>query len=612
MMKLKWKVLSAFIAFILLPLIILGTITMLLAFHLIEEKYGEQSELILKALSENVNTTLGEMNNVTNAGITNHFVQRALITTETESTSIPNENYLNIVTAEKNFRNVLINHPSINYAFLYNREGEIIRFFPDYGLTPMSFDQFKQHPVYKQAVAKDGLPHWIAPYEHPDVTGSKPFFTQIRIVKDLNTLENIGTLVMQVKNWQVEKIFRSFLDHHGKQDMHILIVNHDGLIVFDNKKVMEGKGIRPFISERFEFSTGYRSFKADFDGKESIISIQSLKDYEWHMITVTSWESLSQEIVFIAYWVAAILLLSVILAMAYNLLFIQKIVRSIVHIVGQMRRVEEGDLQVRAKVEGNDETTLLSSGFNQQIEKINQLIVQVRLEQERKNKAHMMLLQAQIKPHFLFNALESINGLAMQNEGKKVSRMVQRLGNLLRISIQEQEVISIEKEIEHLRNYLEIQKFRFHDLFDFEIQIPTEMMLYSIPKLSLQPLVENSIQHGFDGINYKGVVRIIAEEEGDRINVWVEDNGVGMPNETLSQFQYHSMENDSAEPQLPAKGELIGIGVRNVADRIRIQYGPPYGLWICSMEGTGTKIKAVIPKRKIGDEHESKSIRIAN
>ncbi|MFD1905442.1 sensor histidine kinase [Paenibacillus rhizoplanae] len=214
-------------------------------------------------------------------------------------------------------------------------------------------------------------------------------------------------------------------------------------------------------------------------------------------------------------------------------------------IVRFMRRVEDGDLTTRVEEKGNDEMTLLAKGFNDLMDKINMLFNRVHVEQQRKNQAEMRVLQAQIKPHFLFNTLESINVLAVQNEGRKVSEMVYRLASILRISIQDKDEITLEEEVKHLRNYLDIQKFRFEDLFDYELEIPAELLNCGILKLTLQPLVENSIQHGFEGIGYKGLVSVKVWETQGNLILRIQDNGIGMTPSQLSMFQY--MVNDTAE-----------------------------------------------------------------
>ncbi|GJM68746.1 hypothetical protein HMSSN036_09620 [Paenibacillus macerans] len=151
--------------------------------------------------------------------------------------------------------------------------------------------------------------------------------------------------------------------------------------------------------------------------------------------------------------------------------------------------------------------------------------------------------------------------LAVQNEGRKVSEMVVRLASILRISIQGREEIRLSQEIEHLRNYLEIQKFRFDDLFDYEINIPDEMLNCRVLKLTLQPLVENSIQHGFEGIAYKGRITVTGSMEQDRILLKVEDNGIGMTSEQLATIQYADLGGPACKTVTPYPShERAGAG----------------------------------------------------
>jgi sensor histidine kinase YesM len=299
-------------------------------------------------------------------------------------------------------------------------------------------------------------------------------------------------------------------------------------------------------------------------------------------------------------------------AIVFNRLFMNRITGTIAVIVRFMRRVEDGDLNARVEEKGEDELLLLSKGFNNLMNRINNLFAQIKKEQRQKTDAEMRVLQAQIKPHFLFNTLESINVLAVQNEGRKVSEMVYRLASILRISIQDKEEITLDEEIKHLQSYLEIQKFRFEDLFEYEIDVPKELMHSRILKLTLQPLVENSIQHGFEGISYTGWIRISAWKELGNVVIRVEDNGLGMTSEQLSMFEYMVSEDGVSEQttmqNLKVNQERRGLGLRSVADRLRIQYGPYYGLFICSSRPGGTVIQCVIPNYDRGEGQHAEGI----
>ncbi|WP_052476088.1 sensor histidine kinase [Cohnella kolymensis] len=355
----------------------------------------------------------------------------------------------------------------------------------------------------------------------------------------------------------------------------------------------------------------FQSETLSFDGTKSLVSVQDLELErlgvgDWKLVTVTSWQYLAGDMAAVLRWMVVITAVSLALALVFNLMFVRRTVTFIVRVVKAMRRVEMGDLTTRVPVLGNDETTSLARGFNSLVTRVSELLDDVKQEQRRKRRAEMMLLQAQIKPHFLFNALESINILAVQNEGRKVSKMVQRLANILRISIQQKEEIRIEQELEHLKSYLDIQKYRFEDLFEYEIDVPEPLLTEPILKLTLQPLVENSMQHGFEGIDYLGRIRVWARQEAHNIAFFVEDNGIGMADSTLAKLTGRAMISlEQMHEETPETGERRGLGVANVSDRLRIHYGSGYGLTVCSAPGHGTVIKCLIPKAAGSETNEA-------
>lgn len=616
-MNLRFKMLAGFVTLIIIPLLLLGSLVFYITFQLFAQKYSEQAEFSLKAIGQSVSYFFSEMNRVTDTGISNSVFQNAL--TAGSSENLANANYLQLNENQRNFRLLLYSHPSIGYAFLYNYrstlpQNQVISIFNKEGFMALPFDQFKKHPLYEQVLKSNGAPKWVGPYEYPEVTGHEPVFTQIRVVKELSSLRNIGILVVQIKNWEIESIFNDFRRNQGEEedDTRFLLVNNAGMILYDSDKLANGDSLTGMIdSAKLSDTSRYQSFKTSFNGQESIVSMYKLKDYDWHIVSVTSWKMLTKEMISFGMWVAIILLVCVAAAVLFNLLFVNRITHSINRIVRFMRRVESGEMNARVDEKDRDELGALAVGFNRLIDQVCVLLQQVKREQQQKNKAEMRVLEAQIKPHFLFNTLESINVLAVQNEGRKVSQMVIRLGNILRTSIQDKEEITIREELEYTRSYLEIQKFRFEDVFNFEISVPDEIMNAKILKLTLQPLVENCIQHGFDGIMHPGVIRITASEDAECIYLRVKDNGVGMSNKQLSRFQY--MQSDECQPSNPElpdsyNAERRGLGVRSVADRVRIRYGPRYGLFICSAPQMGTVIQITIPKFERGERNEREGV----
>jgi len=599
-MSLQKKLVMAFVGLIILPLLVLGTISYEYISNRTASGYSESTELTLRALLLSVDQVFNDMNNVTDSTIASRAIQEAL--NNLQSTELDQINYLELNAIQRNFRELLVNHPSVSYAFMYTLEQKNVhKLFSKASLTPLTFDEFSELPIYQDVINRDGLPVWIGPYEHTELTGKDQVFTLARVVKDIDTLDNKGILLVQIRNSDLEAIFRYF--RYKQEDTKYMIVNADGLVMYDSKGQLEQQQLSGLVTEMQE-NHDKSSMRTSFQGVDSIVSSAAFGNYEgWRLIAVTPWSVVAGEMKWTAVAVSTLIGLSILLACIFIVYIARRITKAIIDSVNVMREVELGNLRARVEVRGNDEIGLLTRGTNRLIYRLEQLITELQEQHERKRAAEMAALQAQIKPHFLFNTLESINILAIQNQGKKVSQMVSKLGNILRISIQQQEEITIEQELAHVRSYLDIQKFRFEELFDYEIMLDEGLQHESTLKLSLQPLVENCIQHGFEGIEYLGLIRIAITADEERIYFRIEDNGIGISQAHLEKFSYLS-DHQVGFDNSPERGERRGIGVSNVADRIRLRYGKPYGLTICSAAGYGTIIQMTIPKRKDGDGRE--------
>ncbi|TVY00438.1 cache domain-containing sensor histidine kinase [Cohnella terricola] len=610
-MSLSKRIFAAFIAFIIVPLFVLGSVAYLVSQKVTQEKYAEQTELTLKAIGRNINNMIKEANYFSDFWVTmdnsvevveQSFDDANLGNGEISGDSPRTPDYDQLLEKEKLRQRVLLTYQGINSVTLYRNDYTQVNvnFSKD---TPIAREDLENHPIYQEALRKNGAPVWVGPNEDTKLTGANNLFTQIRVLLDIETLKSKGILVTRFQMSELNRIF-SFYNSQGKIDRRFLIVAGNGNIVFDNEKSAEGRRIEDYVDivKGIDMSNRATQSKTlEFDHHKSLVSVQDLQLQrlgvgDWKLVMVTSWQYLSGDMGIVLRWMVVITSISLVLALIFNLMFVRRTITFIVRVVRAMRQVERGDLSTRVAVVGNDETTALSKGFNSLVTRVSELLDDVKQEQSRKRKAEMMLLQAQIKPHFLFNALESINILAVQNEGRKVSKMVQRLANIFRISIQQKEEITIEQELEHLMSYLEIQKYRFEELFEYSIDVPSQLMGHSILKLTLQPLVENSIQHGFEGIGYMGRIEVRAAIEGPNIAFYVEDNGIGIPEQQLARFAASGITTlQEMYEESPETGERRGLGVGNVADRLRIHYGNGCGLFLCSASGYGTVIKCLIP-----------------
>ncbi len=245
----------------------------------------------------------------------------------------------------------------------------------------------------------------------------------------------------------------------------------------------------------------------------------------------------------------------------------------------------EGDLHKRISYRGKDEFSQIATALNDMGENIDMLIKEVYLTQLQKKEAELEILQSQINPHFLYNTLSSIIQLAKFGQNEKLQKMVLELAKFYRLTLNEgRTMIPVPTEIEQANAYLEIQKIKYGDRLEVMFDFDTELWPYETIKLILQPFIENVLKHAWCGDHIH--LRIVGRKEGDNILFRIIDDGIGIRQERIDQI-------------FDSKGHTnTGYGVRNVDQRIKLQYGPEYGVSIFSRVGIGTSVQILIPAKK--------------
>lgn len=279
-------------------------------------------------------------------------------------------------------------------------------------------------------------------------------------------------------------------------------------------------------------------------------------------------------------------ILAVIIYVSYHIpLSITRPIRKLSEVTDQ---VAKGNLDVRSEVKGGVEVSMLSDSLNTMIDKINELLDQVTKEQVRLRKAEFEVLQSQINPHFLYNTLDAITWLAESGEQKKVVSMVGSLSEFFRTALNGgRDIITIEEELQHVRSYLEIEQVRYQDILRYEISGPEELNKYLIPKITIQPLVENALYQGIKNKRGPGMILIKAKKEKDFFTIQIEDNGIGIEEERLEQVR-------AGIRDKVLTGKDI-YGLYNVNERIRLNFGEQYGIFIESVHGEKTVVSVILP-----------------
>ena len=274
----------------------------------------------------------------------------------------------------------------------------------------------------------------------------------------------------------------------------------------------------------------------------------------------------------------------------------QKLMQGIMVPIGRLcevtRKAAGGDFTVRAKEDNSAELSVLNSSFNSMIEKIGNLVEDIRVEQLNLRATELKLLQAQINPHFLYNTLDTIIWLAEAGKKDDVVMMVTTLSDFFRTTLSKgRDYISVREEEAHIRSYLQIQQFRYRDILEYSIDIPEELYGCQVLKLTLQPVVENALYHGIKSKRGMGHIAVKGRRLGNLLLLTVEDDGMGMTEERLEAVRRGlSKETDS--------GDGDGFGLYNIQQRIKLYYGQEYGMEIDSQYGKGTRVEITIPVKK--------------
>lgn len=272
----------------------------------------------------------------------------------------------------------------------------------------------------------------------------------------------------------------------------------------------------------------------------------------------------------------------------YSVRVTRRITEPISALSRKARRFGEGNFSSEPLETHITELQTLNSGFDEMAGRITALIAKQREDQQSLHRAELELLQAQINPHFLYNTLDSIAILAESDRGEDVVNMVTSLSTFFRNSLNKgEDIISLAAERTQVTSYLEIQQIRYSDILRYDIRIPDELLDCQVPKLILQPLVENALYHGIKNRRGMGTITVTGETDGNDMLLKVTDNGAGMDEEQVRVLQSGIYED-----------RHTGLGLVNVHKRIRLYCGEPYGLSFESQIGKGSTVTIRLPQTR--------------
>jgi two-component system, sensor histidine kinase YesM len=458
---------------------------------------------------------------------------------------------------------------------------------------------FLKEPWFKNLQKLAGLQsYWtgttptVFPYDKVD----SPY--QISVARTLrvnNSSKIYGYVIITMMENKVSRIFDSLT---GNQDVELL----DGtgrIISSPNRDQIN----QPFRFSRQVFNNGPNPKSVILkDGDQKILlTTANFSFNNWRLVATQPYQDAIVNISTIFNRVFLFQLISFFVFLLLLLMLMRTFTKPLIRLGKVAASVQRGNLEVRSGVRGADEIGRLGFLFDQMLDRIKDMLAEVSRTQARKRKAELAMLQAQINPHFLFNVLNSIRMKVMRGGDQESARMIASLSKLLRMTIsRDEDAITLHEEIELLTHYVELMNLRQKEKVQLNVDVAAAGFHVKVPRFILQPLVENALIHGLS--RSAGTIRIETEIKDDErfLNLSVEDDGSGMEADALARLR-ERLSSDSfvTEQEMePAAAGISGIGVANVAERMRIMFGDAFSMIINSQPGKGTRIIMQIPIRE--------------
>lgn len=590
--NLQQKFILVVVLFILLPVGTAGVFFYISSEGYVIERTENEGRQTLSLLQKNVDLLLQNYEEQLMTLYQNEELIHSLSTIE--ENDVEAEGAINRV-----LRGFLRGKEGIESIYLFPNDVEQVFFYDQKG-SALFMEQIDFHPEWIQRLNQsNGETIWLNTYKLPpnryNSQNSYYFIGAMQIKDIFGLLEPLGSIMINIKVDALDHLMSDIqVSPHG----FLLLTNSAGSVIWHRNADALGRSIHdlPFFTSLEERSTEY--FTQKLNGvKYEIVVMPSIYN-QWHYYSFVPHSDLNAETENIKRFINLTLIVSVIIFSFLAIMTAMYITRPLRRIVVAMNHFGKNNQAIMLDTDSKDEIGLLHRSFNRMSSKIHTLIEEVRVVSAKEKEAELKALQAQINPHFVYNTLDTINWMAIEKQESEISQMITSLSDIMRYAIRpDDQLVTVEEEIKWAKNYVHIQKNRFEDRFDLEFHIDERSLSYKIPRLLLQPFIENAIVHGMEEREDGGliIVRIELNDTLDKICFYIEDNGIGM---------------DKSKVQQIHERRISGVGIQNTMDRIKLKYGAEYGVTLYSNINEGTKVTITLPTminqsglNKGGDTH---------
>jgi two-component system sensor histidine kinase YesM len=450
---------------------------------------------------------------------------------------------------------------------------------------PISEKELPNHPITMETYEypKKLMYHYDQP-KVKDIPLQQPTIIASKSLLERTTGIIYGAMYITMQ----ESEFRRFYENYTSEGNDVLIVNNSGTIVSSNQQTMIGQHEKELLDHAIEIEQADLNYKSiEFHNSKQIVLAEYLPSLDMYLVNLIDQDIVMHNIID----KKAITLISITvvsIALLFVFIILRRLTNSLTSLVKQISRMPKHDFNHYVTVSGSYETKELAIAFNDMLDELHEYVEQLLLTQKKQRNAELASLQQQINPHFLYNTLASIKIIVQQGNRQKAEEMINKLIALLQNALGNvSETITVEEELQNMKNYVFINQARYGEQVRVNYYVSPDCLTYHLPKLIIQPFIENAFFHGFN-LKTSGFIHIMIGQEDDSLICEIVDNGDGM-----------EVSSDERLPNYKSKRQLFsGIGIKNVDERIKLLYGKDYGVEISSVIGEGTKVRICLPITK--------------
>ncbi len=433
-----------------------------------------------------------------------------------------------------------------------------------------SYTSNEQKVIKKLANKEEGRSTWCYFREKE--------YSLLKEIRSITTTRNLGCLIISVKQEYLNSnLNSSFMSGKGS----VIVLDTEGHYICGKK------GDAALYETLKETKVSTPDFVKIVHNKDIyLVTERKLEEKGLILYGIISSKEMYEDATNLFQWIILLVIAILFVVLWAALKFSDSITRPLCEMAKAMDTASHSKFSNRLVINGKNEVGQLAQHFNEMQSEIQNLIENVYQQKLLQKEAEFHMLQAQINPHFIYNVLDSISWTARSHQLYEMADMVSSFSKLLRLSISKCTAITVQEELDCIQNYLFIQKVRYKDRISALIDVDSTLKDLIIPKLILEPLVENAVVHGLENKEDKGMILLVGKVDNQEVTFIIKDNGVGIPDERIQEIMKKQLKNDSVH---------TGLGIMTVHQRIQHIYGMEYGISIESKVGVGTKVYVRFP-----------------